>query len=375
MAVRIIGSTPRQDGYRMPAEYEPQERIWMLWPERKDTWRLDAVPGQKAYAAVAEAISQFEPVTMCASHAQLDRCQAMMPAGVQVVEMESDDAWMRDCGPTFLVNDRGGLRACDWKFNAWGGTYDGTYSSWEKDEKVAQQVCELAGADSYRTEDFVLEGGSIHVDGEGTVLTTKMCLLSPGRNPLLSQAEIEDHLKAYLNVKKVLWLSDGMDPQETDGHIDDVACFVRPGEAACIYTEDPSDPFYDCAQKAYRELSEMTDAKGRKLKVHPICLPARPVVLHDMESLVMEPGSQPRRDGDIAIASYLNFLIVNGGVIVPQYGDQNDALALEQIQALFPDRRAVAVRTEEVAYGGGNIHCITQQQPKCINHAKQIKLN
>jgi agmatine deiminase len=167
----------------------------------------------------------------------------------------------------------------------------------------------------------------------------------------------------YLGAEKVLWLGDGIDPEETTGHVDDIACFVRPGEVACIWTEDETHPFYAAAQDAYRRLCAMTDARGRQLKVHRICLPKALVRLAGAETIQQIPGVAPRQNGDLCIASYLNFLIVNGGVIVPQYGDENDALALAQIQTIFPERKAVGVYTREVVYGGGNIHCITQQVP------------
>ena len=233
----------------------------------------------------------------------------------------------------------------------------------EKKEKFAK-ICEIEGIDSYHTPGFVLEGGSIHVDGEGTLLTTEMCLLSAGRNPHMTKGEIEEQLKEYLNVDKVIWLKDGIDPGETNGHVDDVACFVKPGEVACIWTDDPADPFYEPAQAAYETLCRATDAKGRRLKVHKLCLPKQPVRLGADFAIDAVEGSLPRREGDVCIASYANFLIVNGGVIVPQYGDENDPLALEQVQAMFPERKVVGVYTREVVYGGGNIHCITQQQVK-----------
>lgn len=363
MAKRIIGSTPKQDGYRMPAEYEEQAGVWMLWPERPDNWRQGAKPAQEAFANVARAILPFERVTVGVSPAQYQNARAKLPPEVRVVELQSDDAWVRDCGPTFLINDHGGLRAVDWTFNAWGGLYDGLYFPWAYDDQIAQKICEIEGVDSYRTEGFVLEGGSIHVDGEGTVMTTEMCLLSPGRNPDMNQEEIEKMLLDYLGCEKVIWLKDGIDPDETNGHIDDVACFVRPGEVACIWTEDKENPFYEAAQAAYRTLSEATDAKGRRLKVHKLCLTKKPCLLEGAETIDYAEGSIPRRNGEVSIASYMNFLIVNGAVILPQYGDENDALAREQVQAMFPDRKVVGVMTREVAFGGGNIHCITQQVP------------
>lgn len=363
MAKRI-DSTPRKDGYRMPGEFEPQKQAWMLWPERPDNWRDGAKPAQKAYANVAKAISEFEPVTMCVSKEQFANCRRALPPEIRVVEMASNDAWIRDCGPTFLVNDKGGVRAVDWDFNSWGGLVDGLYFPWDMDDAVAQKVCEIEGIDTYRTPGFVLEGGSIHSDGEGTLLTTEMCLLSEGRNPDMTKEEIEEQLKEYLNLEKIIWIKDGIDPDETNGHVDDVACFVRPGEVACIWTEDENNYFYNECQAAYKILSEATDAKGRKLKVHKLCMPKNNVTIKADFAIDLVEGTIPREDGDVCIASYMNFLIVNGGVIVPQYGDENDALALEQIQAMFPERKVVGVDTWEVVYGGGNIHCITQHQCK-----------
>lgn len=255
MAKRITGTTPRQDGYRMPGEFEEQSGVWMLWPQRPDNWRGGAKPAQQAFIDVARAIARFEPVTVCVNPDQFQNARARLPEDVRVVEMTSNDAWVRDCGPTFVKNDQGGLRAVDWTFNAWGGLYDGLYFPWDQDDLVARKICELEGVDSYRTDDFVLEGGSIHVDGQGTVLTTEMCLLSPGRNPELSRRDIEEKLCGYLGCEKVIWLRDGIDPDETNGHIDDVACFVAPGEVACIWTEDPENPFYQAAQDAFRALS------------------------------------------------------------------------------------------------------------------------
>ncbi|MGN1180282.1 MAG: agmatine deiminase [Suilimivivens sp.] len=362
MAKRIIGSTPKEDGFYMPGEFEKQDKVFMMWPERTDNWRDGAKPAQEAFAQVAEAIAAFEPVVMLVSARQYINCRARLPEEIQVIEMSANDAWMRDIGPSFLISKKGELRAVDWTFNAWGGLVDGLYFPWDLDDLVAEKVCELEGVNSYRTENFVLEGGSFHVDGEGTVLTTEMCLLSKGRNPHMTKKEIERKLCDYLNCEKVLWLRDGIDPRETNGHIDDVACFVRPGEVACIYTEDKDHPFFDVAQASYSALKDMTDARGRKLKVHKVCCPKIPVTLGDF-AIDMVPGSVPRMQGEICIASYLNFLIVNGGVIVPQYGDENDALALKQIQEIFPERRVKGVMTREIVYGGGNIHCITQQKP------------
>ena len=361
-------STPKADGFRMPGEYELQERIWMLWPHRNDTWSFGAKPAQKQYADVARASAQFEPVYIGVNEADYKNAQALLgeDENIHVIEMTSDDAWIRDTGATFVVNDATGeVRAVHWHFNAYGGFYDGLYFPWDKDEEIALKMSELAGVRRYRPDTFILEGGSIHVDGEGTVITTEMCLLSEGRNPDMSKEEIERHLCEYLGCEKVIWVKDGIDPEETNGHIDDLVQYVAPGKVLCIWTDDPDYPFYEECHAAYETLSNAIDAKGRKLEVTKICMPEKPLYMTQeaCDSIDIDEYAEPRVADEPLIASYMNFLIVNGGVIVPQYGDENDALALEQIQAAFPDRKAVGVRTDQVVYGGGNIHCITQQQP------------
>ena len=363
--MKVIDSTPKQDGFRMPAEFEPQKRIWMIWPERTDNWRSGAKPAQKVFGDIATAISSFTPVTMCVSHKQYANARSMLPSQIRVVEMSSNDSWMRDCGPTFVKNDETGeVRAIDWDFNAWGGLYDGLYFPWDKDNIIPKKVCEIEEIDCYQTPGFVLEGGSIHVDGEGTLLTTEMCLLSPGRNPHMTKEEIEDKLKEYLNLEKVIWIKDGIDTNETNGHVDDVACFIRPGEVACMYTDDKSSPYYQACQDAYHQLCNETDAKGRKLVVHKLCMPSVDVAIGKDFTIDSVEGTIPRVEGEPCVAAYMNFLITNDGVIVPQFGDINDSLAICQIQEMFPDKKVVGVFSKEVIYGGGNIHCITQQQPK-----------
>ena len=352
-----------RDGFRMPAEFEPQKRIWMIWPERTDNWRDGAKPAQDTYTKIATEISKYTPVTMCVSHAQYANARFRLPENIR--EVSNNDAWMRDCGPTFVKNDvTGEVRGIDWEFNAWGGLYDGLYFPWDKDNALAQKVCEIEELNYYKTPGFVLEGGSIHVDGEGTLLTTEMCLLSPGRNPDMTKEEIEEKLKEYLNLKKVIWIKDGIDPDETNGHVDDVACFARPGEVVCMYTDDVNNPFYEACQAAYNLLSNETDSKGRKLKVHKLCVPKKDVVLGDNFAIDSVQDAKPREAKEPCIAAYMNFLITNNAVLVPQFNDENDELAVNQLKEIFPDKDVIGIYSKEVIYGGGNIHCITQQQPK-----------
>ncbi|PKN94985.1 MAG: agmatine deiminase [Chloroflexi bacterium HGW-Chloroflexi-6] len=356
-------STPRADGFSMPAEFALHTATWMLWPQRPDNWRLGARPAQKAFASVASAIAQFEPVTVGVNHNQFMNARQMLPVGVRVIELSSNDAWMRDCGPSF-VSDGKRLRGVDWIFNAWGGLYNGLYFPWDLDEAVAAKVLEIESLDRYEAP-LVLEGGSIHVDGEGTCITTAECLLSPGRNPDLSQAEIESHLKEYLDVEKVLWIPRGVYNDETTGHVDNLACFLRPAEIALTWTDDRSDPQYERSAEAYKFLMAQVDARGRKLTVHKIQQPD-PILIspEEAEGVQVVDGTLPRKAGDRMAASYINFYFCNGGAIIPSFGDRHDAEALATLQKLLPERRVVSVPAREILLGGGNIHCITQQQPR-----------
>jgi len=360
---QLINSTPRKDGFRMPGEYEPHAGTWMIWPERPDNWRNGAKPAQKAFVDVAAAISQFEPVTMCVSAAQFTNARNLLPASVRVVEMSNNDSWMRDCGPTFVVNGKE-ARAVDWDFNAWGGLTGGLYFPWDLDDLVARKVADIERVDRYKAP-FVLEGGSIHCDGEGTLLTTKECLLNENRNPDKSQAEIEALLSEYLNLDKIIWLNRGVYNDETNGHVDNICTFIRPGVVALTWTDDKSDPQYGISQENYEILQSVTDAKGRKLEIHKIHQP-NPVLITAEESQGVDAieGTLPRQPGDRLAASYINFYICNGGIVAPTFGDPHDAAAQADLQKLFPGRKVVGVPAREILLGGGNIHCITQQQPK-----------
>jgi agmatine deiminase len=359
-----ITSTPRHDGYRMPGEFEAHAGTWMLWPQRPDNWRLGAKPAQRAWVAVATAIAQFEPLTIGVNHDQFENARNMLPAHVRVVELANNDAWLRDCGPTFVSNGQGDVRLVDWDFNAWGGLYDGLYFPWDKDQLIPRKIAELAGVDRYKAP-LVLEGGSIHVDGQGTVITTEECLLSPGRNPQLSRAEIEHYLRDYLNVEKVIWLARGIDPDETNGHVDDVACFVRPGVVLAGVTEDKDDWRYDLLQENLARLRAASDARGRQLEVHTLQMPAIIEITADEAwGIDSSEDAIPRRAGDKTAASYLNFYICNGGVVLPVFDDAHDDDARQTVQRLFPDRKVVTVAGREIVLGGGNVHCITQQQPQ-----------
>lgn len=348
----------------MPAEFEPHDGCWMLWPERPDNWRLGGKPAQKAFADVAVAIAQGEPVTMGVSPAQFQHARSVLPPHIRVVELTYNDSWMRDCGPTFLINKVGNVRLINWHFNAWGGIRGGLYFPWDQDDLVPQKVSEIERLDRYRAP-ITLEGGSIHVDGEGTLLTTEQCLLNPDRNEGFSKGDIERELSDYLGVKKFIWLGDGVFNDETSGHVDNLCCFVRPGVVALTWTDDVNDPQYAISKDAFDRLAAATDAMGRKLEIHKIHQPD-PVLMTEEEAQGVDSieGTKPRQPGDRLAASYINFYIGNGIVVAPKFDDPHDANAAATLAALFPDRKVVTVPGREILLGGGNIHCITQQQPK-----------
>ncbi|VXA94748.1 Agmatine deiminase [Pseudomonas sp. 8AS] len=360
-----LTSTPRADGFRMPAEWETQSQAWMVWPERPDNWRLGGKPAQAAFAAVARAIAEFEPVTVCVSAGQYENARARLDHGnIRLVEISTDDAWVRDTGPTFVINDQGGVRGVDWGFNAWGGFDGGLYAPWQRDDQVASKILEIERCDRYRTEGFVLEGGSIHVDGEGTLITTEECLLNRNRNPHLDREQIEDMLREHLAIDTVIWLPDGLYNDETDGHVDNFCCYVRPGEVLLAWTDDAGDPNYPRCQAAMRVLENARDAKGRAFVVHKMPIPGPlHATAQECAGVDLVAGSQERSPQVRLAGSYVNFLIVNGGIIAPSFDDPKDEEARAILQCLFPEHRVVMVPGREILLGGGNIHCITQQQP------------
>jgi len=363
--MKSLNSTPKKDGFRMPGEFEKHEGCWIIWPERPDNWRLGGKPAQKQFVDVATAISKYEPVTVAVSREQYNNARHLLPDAVQVVEVSNDDAWIRDCGATIVTNGKE-IRGIDWRFNAWGGLADGLYFPWDKDDAVAQKMCEILKIDHYRLENFVLEGGSIHVDGEGTLVVTEECLLSGGRNPELSKEEIENVLKEYLNVEKVVWIKRGIYLDETNGHVDNIFNFVKPGVVVLAWTDDKNDPQYEISKEAYDILASETDAKGRKFEIHKMYIPAKTVKITAEESQGVDAvdGTLPREEGDRQAASYCNYYTANGAVIFPLFDDENDAKAEKLLSKLYPDRDIVGVRAREIILGGGNIHCITQQVPK-----------
>ncbi len=326
----------------MPPEWAPHAGCWMAWPCRPENWD-DIEKSRATYVAVARAVARFEPVTMTANeeHAGAARSALAGAGDVDVVIVPSDDSWARDSAPTFVADGRGGLGGVDWQFNAYGGIYE----EYRRTANMARRVLDLLGARRFAAP-LVLEGGAVHTDGEGTILTTTEVVLDPKRNPGLGQADAERILCEYLGAERVIWLTSALDHDNTGGHVDNLACFTGPGVVAALGCADRDDPQHAAVQENLGRLRAAVDARGRALEVVELQIPARP----EYRGRRLSP-------------SYVNFSIVNGGVVMPGFGDPADEEACSVVARLFPRRSVVQVPTLELAKADGGIHCITQQQP------------
>ena len=359
-------TTPRNDDFSMPFEGDKHSGTIILLPFRKDTWRKNAEPALKNYKEVIDAIAKYEPVYVGIAPKLWNRVieDYENRENIYPIKIAYNDSWARDNCPIFVTNgDR--MRIVDFRFNAWGGEVDGLYSNYKYDDQLTKNLAKKFGQEVYRLDDFVLEGGSIHVDGEGTCMVTKACLLSPGRNPHLSQLEIEETLKIYLGVSKVIWLENGIYQDETNEHVDNIACFIKPGVVALAWTNDKDDPQYKFSSEAYKVLKNARDAKGRELEIIKIKVP-KPMYMSKNESKGIVSGThdaKARLEGDRLAASYINFYQGEKFVILPAFGVPEDKAAKEALQKLYPEKDIIQLNTKEILLGGGNVHCITMQIP------------
>ena len=358
--------TPKKAGYRMSAEYEPHHGTLMIWPTRPGSWPFQGKAAKRAFSQIIKTIAEGETVYLLVEQDYLSEAQSYLGDKVVYLDIPTNDAWARDTGPTILINDKKEKLAVDWSFNAWGGAVDGLYQDYEEDNQVASRFAEALGMPVYDAKHFVLEGGAIHSDGQGTILVTESCLLSAGRNPHLSKEEIERRLLNYLGAEKVVWLPYGIYQDETNEHVDNVAAFVGPAELVLAWTDDQNDPQYAMSAADLELLEKETDAKGRPFTIHKLPIPAvRQVVTEeDLPGYIYEEGEEERYAGERLAASYVNFYIANKAVLVPQFQDKNDQVALDILSNYFPDRKVVGIPARDILLGGGNIHCITQQIPE-----------
>ncbi len=342
---------PSDLGFFMPAEWHPHEATWLVWPKDPVTWP-DRVPlVEEVFLQMIATLGACERVELLIDGVEVERDirKRLLDARASNIDVRfhripTVDSWIRDYGPNFLIRrgpDGVQLAYNHWIFNAWGNKYE----ELKKDAVIPQLLASVLDVPRF-TPGIVLEGGSIEVNGEGVCLTTEQCLLHPNRNPGLSRIEIERYLKGYLGVQQIVWLGEGIIGDDTDGHIDDIARFVRPETIVCATEDDPEDPNYGLLRDNHDRLQKARTLDGKPFEVITLPMPG------PVES---ESGRLP--------ASYANFYIANGVVLVPVFGHRNDAAALETLARLFPGREVIGINCEPLVWGLGTIHCVTQQQP------------
>jgi len=332
--------TPAENGFSMPAEWGPHAGCFISWPCRELTWRGHFEDAKRAYSAVIKAVDRFDPVTVVSDPKTSQEARRRLGPEARIFEAALDDSWARDNGPVFVRNEDNRLALVNFRFNGWGRK-----CPYEMDDKLPVLVAERLRIRRYDAP-IILEGGSISVDGDGTLLTTAQCLLNANRNPSMSQEEIEQALASYLGIRKVIWLARGVEYDMTDGHVDGVAGFAMSRVVLAAHTGDDSDPNYRNLEENMARLESATDARGRSLEVVRMVQP------------------RPMQVGGVSVTpSYVNLYFANGAVVFPTYGIREDNLALGTLASLFPEREIVGVRCEHISIGGGDVHCITQQLP------------
>jgi agmatine deiminase len=339
-----MASTPQSSGFFQPAEWAHHQSCWLAWPSHGDLWKEELEPAQAEFTSLCKAIALGEELNILVPDETAEKAarSALKGLPVRFYPIPFGDIWLRDTAPIFLIGPENRIATVRFQFNGWGEKY-----VLDHDDQVSRKIAQIAELPEFSFP-WVLEGGSVDVDGEGTCLTSRQCLLNPNRNPKMSQIEIEKGLFEALGVEKILWLKDGLINDHTDGHIDTIARFVAPGVVVCMKASDPqTDPHHEILEEIARDLEGFTDAKGRKLKVVRIT----------------SPGKILNEDGKVMPASYVNFYIGNSSVVVPTYGVSQDEVAVKEIAALFPGRKTIGSPAISILNGGGAFHCITQQQP------------
>lgn len=334
--------------FRMPAEWSNHECCWMQWPtsttpagETVGWSNFDLENGRIAWANVANSIAKFEKLKMIVHPNDLASAKNLLKSNTEILPLKINDAWCRDTGAIFLIDENGKLGGVNSDFNCWGYEID-----YELDDKIANFMIEKTKA-RYFKNDMVFEGGSISVDGEGTLITTAQCLLNKNRNPHLTKEKIEKNLKDNFAVNKIIWLKHGID-EGTDGHVDNVACFVKPGTIMALTCYEKSDPYYDKLNDNLEILKSSTDSLGKRFNI---------IELEMSYERFIPDSDEP--------CSYINYYIANSGIILPSFNDHKaDENAKKVVQSAFPDRKLISIAGLDILLGGGNVHCITQQQPK-----------
>jgi agmatine deiminase len=341
--------TPADLGFRMPAEWNPHAATWTSWPSDDELWEGELEAVREEFADMVTILARFERVVVNVQddEAEADARARLEARGVDASRVDYhhvplDDAWFRDNGPLFVVNGYGRVALTDWRFNAWGGKYE-----YGKDTLAPERVAETLGMRRFAFP-YVMEGGAIEVNDDGVLLTTRPCLAAPTRNPDLSEEETEALVRAGLGARHVVWLEHGLEGDHTDGHIDTIVRFCDDRTLVCAVTDDEADANFAATQANLAALRELVRGDGEPYTVVPLPLPRDAITV----------------DGKRVPATYANFYIANGVVLVPTYGDPHDELALEILRPLFPGREVIGSSARALITGGGAFHCVTQQQPE-----------
>lgn len=335
-------NTQSLSSFHQPAEWERHRACWLAWPSHADLWGEDLAAAQSEFTSLCRAIGESEDLELLVLNeaAEASARAALSDCPVRFHRIPYGDIWLRDTAPLFLTASKT-IATVRFGFNGWGGKY-----VLEHDAQVSARIAESVKAPAFR-EDWVLEGGSVDVDGQGTCLTTRQCLLNPNRSKGRDRETLEAKLSGALGLKKILWLGNGLVNDHTDGHIDTIARFIAPGEVVCMEPSGEGDPNEKVFRAIQEDLKSFTDARGRRLAVRTI----------------PSPGKVTDAEGRVLPASYLNFYIANDAVIVPTYGTPYDSGAVSKLSRYFPGRRTVGISARAILSGGGAFHCITQQEP------------
>lgn len=341
-----MNSDPRSDGFRMPPEWETHARCWMAWPSRDDLWgdRIEEV--RENYADIAKAIARFEPVTMIANPDHMADISLKCGSGVACLPVEHDDSWIRDNGPSFVMNTMGRIMGVKWDFNGWGERF----LPYDLDASVPEAVLDHLRIGHY-TPGLVTEGGAFHTDGDGTLIAVEPSIVNANRNPGKTREEIEDILLRHTGTERMIWLPYGLADDHTDGHVDNVCCFIRPGTVAVLACDNEDDENYERLNANRRTLEEAMDARGRELEIVQ----------------VPQPRARYNDKGERLPLSYINFYAPNGGLILPAFEDSADDRAHKVLSGAFKGRDVIQLPVLDILQGGGGIHCITLQQPKFMS--------
>ena len=342
---------------RFMAEFERHHGTIAMYPFRTDIWRSNAKHMQNYVIQLVKLISKYEHVYFVCRDIDVLSLQDLTNDNITLVQIEYDDIWARDIGPTF-IEENGEVKCISWKFNSWGGIKEGSYFPWEQDNAFAEKIANYSGLKS-KYVNIVLEGGAILTDGIGTLFTTRSVLLNRNRNPFKTLSYIEGILKEILHVNKVVWLDQGLAMDETNGHVDNIMSVVRPHEVCVAWTDNTNDINYKRVRRVYKILSEQYDCI-----IHKIPLPSKQYMTYkESDGLTHNDNSITRNVGDLLPASYLNFYYVNNGIILPTFGCKEDDIVLEVFSKIFCDRKIEQVYSREPLLGGGGIHCILHEIP------------